>query len=300
LTKSLLANIERRILMSIETIGVLGAGIMGSGVAQVAAQAGFRVVMRDIEDRFVEHGLKTIDKFLSKSVEKGKMTLDEKKAVMERINGTTRMEDLKNVDFVVEVATESMDVKRKVFMELEELTRKDVILSTNTSSMSITKIGTATQRPDKVVGMHFFNPVPLMKLVEIVRGMKTSDETVAIAKDLSGRLGKEYVEVKIDTPGFLSTRLVHAHFMEAISLYERGIASKEDIDKTARLALNYPMGPFELMDFGGLDLALHVQKYLSEELPKEQRWDVPNVLKNMVTAELLGRKTGQGWYDYSK
>jgi 3-hydroxybutyryl-CoA dehydrogenase len=285
--------------MGIETIGIVGAGIMGNGIANIAAQAGLSVVLRDIEERFVENGLKNIDKFFSKSVDKGKMTADQKTTAMGRIHGTTSMEDLKNVDYVVEVATESMDVKKLIFEELDELTRKDVILSTNTSSMSITKIGNATHRPEKVLGMHFFNPVPLMRLVEIVRGMKTSDETVTISRDLTKKLGKECVEVMIDSPGFLSTRLIHAHFMEAINLYERGIASKEDIDKTARLALNYPMGPFELMDFGGLDLALHVQKYLADELPKEQRWDVPNILKNKVAAGLLGRKTGKGWYDYS-
>jgi len=286
--------------MDIKTIGVLGAGVMGNGIAQVAAQAGYNVVMRDIEDRFVEGGMKNIDRFLSKSVEKGKMTADEKGAIMGRIKGTTRMEDLKDVDFVVEVVLEVMDIKKKVFKELDELTRKDVILSSNTSSMSITEIATATNRPERVVGMHFFNPVPLMKLVEVIRGFKTNDETVAVTMDLSKKMGKEPVEVKVDIAGFLVNRLMVPHFVEAIRLYEAGIASKEDIDKAAKLGLNYPMGPFELMDLTGLDINLHVMDYFYEALNKELKWVSPLPLRNLVKAGLLGRKTGKGWYDYTK
>lgn len=286
--------------MEIKTIGVLGAGVMGNGIAQVAAQAGYNVIMRDIEDRFVEGGLKNIDKFLSKTVEKGKMTPEQKNEIMGRIKGTTDMSLMKDADFVVEVVVEIMDVKKKVFAELDEITRKDVILSTNTSSMSITEIATATKRPDKVVGMHFFNPVPLMRLVEVIRGMQTSDETVAVTMDLSRKFGKEPVEVKVDIPGFLVNRLMVPHFIEAIKLYEQGIASKEDIDKAAKLGLNYPMGPFELMDLTGLDINLHVQQYFYDNLPKELKWDPPLTLKNLVKAGILGRKTGKGWYDYSK
>ena len=171
--------------MEIKTIGVLGAGVMGNGIAQVAAMAGYNVVMRDIEDRFVEGGLKNIDKFLAKSVEKGKMTADQKSGIMGKIKGTTKMEDLKDVDYVVEVVLEVMDVKKKVFAELDALTRPEVILASNTSSMSLTEMATAVKRPDKVVGLHFFNPVPLMRLVEVIRGMRTSDETVAVSMDLA-------------------------------------------------------------------------------------------------------------------
>jgi 3-hydroxybutyryl-CoA dehydrogenase len=286
--------------MEIKTIGVLGAGVMGNGIAQVAAQAGYNVILRDIEDRFVEGGIKNIDKFLGKTVEKGKMTADDKNAIMGRIKGTTKIADLKDVDFVIEVIIEVMDVKKKVFAELDEVTRPDVILSTNTSSMSITEIATATKRPDKVVGLHFFNPVPLMKLVEVIRGMRTSNETIATALDLARKVGKEPVEVKVDVPGFLVNRLMIASSIEAIKLWEQGIASKEDIDKAAKLGLNYPMGPFELMDLTGLDINYHVMDYFHKELPNELKWDPPLAIKNMVKAGLLGRKTGKGWYDYNK
>jgi 3-hydroxybutyryl-CoA dehydrogenase len=286
--------------MEIKTIGVLGAGVMGNGIAQVAATAGYNVIMRDIEDRFVEGGIKNIDKFMAKSVEKGKMTAEQKSGIMGRIKGTTKMEDLKDVDYVVEVVLEVMDVKKKVFAELDALTRPEVILASNTSSMSLTEMATAVKRPEKVVGLHFFNPVPLMRLVEVIRGMRTSDETVAVSMDLAKKLGKEPVEVKMDIPGFLVNRLMIPHFVEAIQLYEKGIASKEDIDKAAKLGLNYPMGPFELMDLTGNDIGLAVAQYFHDNLPKELKWDPPLVWENMVKSGLLGRKTGKGWYDYNK
>jgi 3-hydroxybutyryl-CoA dehydrogenase len=286
--------------MEIKTIGVLGAGAMGNGIAQVAAQAGYNVIMRDIEDRFVQGGLKNIDKFLSKSVEKGKMTADQKNGIMGKIKGTTDMGAMKDADLVIEVIIEVMDVKKKVFAELDEITKPGVILASNTSSMSITEIASATKRPEKVVGMHFFNPVPLMKLVEVIRGMRTDDETTAVAMDIAKKLGKEPVEVKVDVPGFLANRLMIAVAIEAIKLYEQGFASKEDIDKAAKLGLNYPMGPFELMDLTGIDINYHVMDYFYKELPKELKWDPPLFIKNMVKAGLLGRKTGKGWYDYSK
>lgn len=286
--------------MDIKTIGVLGAGVMGNGIVQVCAQAGYNVIMRDIEDRFVEGGMKNIDKFLSKTVEKGKMTADDKNKIMGRIKGTTKMADLKDVDFVVEVVIEVMDVKKKVFAELDEVTKPNVILSSNTSSMSLTEIAAATKRPDKVVGMHFFNPVPLMKLVEVIRGMRTSDETIKTTLELTKKLGKEPVEVKVDVPGFLVNRIMMANAIEAIKLYEQGIASKEDIDKAVKLGLNYPMGPFELMDLTGLDINYHVMDYFHKELPKELKWDPPLAIKNLVKAGLLGKKTGKGWYDHSK
>ncbi len=286
--------------MEIKTIGVLGAGAMGNGIAQIAAQAGYNVIMRDIEDRFVQGGIKNIDKFLSKSVEKGKMSADQKNGIMGKITGTTDMGAMKDADYVIEVIIEVMDVKKKVFAELDEITKPGVILASNTSSMSITEIASATKRPEKVVGMHFFNPVPLMKLVEVIRGMRTDDETTAVAIDLSKKLGKEPVEVKVDVPGFLANRLMIAVAIEAIKLYEQGFASKEDIDKAAKLGLNYPMGPFELMDLTGIDINYHVMDYFYKELPKELKWDPPLFIKNMVKAGLLGRKTGKGWYDYSK
>jgi len=284
--------------MEIKKIGVLGAGLMGRGIAQVAAQAGFEVIMRDIEDRFVEAGLSAIDSFLTVSVEKKKMTEEQKKEVTGRIKGTTKMEDLKDVDFVIEAVSENMALKKEVFSTLDKITRGEVILATNTSSLSITDIATATKRPDKVVGMHFFNPVPLMKLVEIIRGYHTSDETVAITADLSKKFGKETVEVRKDVPGFLVNRLLIPHFLEAISLYEKGIGSKEDIDKAAKLGLNYPMGPFELMDLLGNDTTYAIIEYFFNNLDKELKWSIPYSLRSLVQAGRYGKKTKAGWYDY--
>jgi len=284
--------------MDVKVIGVLGAGTMGNGIAQVAAQAGYQVIMRDIEDRFVDNGPKAIEKFLSKSVEKGKMTEEQKKGVTGRIKGTIRMEDLKNADLVIEAVFEDLGIKKDLFKQLDELTRKEVILTSNTSSMSITEIAVATRRPEKVAGMHFFNPAPLMKLVEVIRGFHTNDETVRAVMEVTKKMGKEPVEVKKDTPGFIVNRLMIPHFVEAIRMLEEGIATTEDIDKAIKLGLNYPMGPFELMDLTGIDIAHHVTEYFYKELNKESKWSVPPLMKSMVRAGRLGRKTGGGWYKY--
>jgi 3-hydroxybutyryl-CoA dehydrogenase len=286
--------------MEIRKIGVVGAGTMGNGIAQVAAQIGCEVVMRDIEDSFVERGIKSIDKFLAKSVEKGKLTADEKSKVMARIKGTTKMADLKDADFVVEAVIENLDLKRSVFKELDALCRPEVILSTNTSSMSVTEIAAATKRPDKVCGVHFFNPVPIMKLVEIIRGYSTSDETMATATALAKKMGKITVEVKKDSAGFIVNRCMIPHMIEAIKIVEEGIASIADVDTAVKNGLNYPMGPFELMDLTGIDIAYFVNEYLFKELNKELKWASPNLLKTMIRANRLGRKTGGGWYDYGK
>lgn len=282
--------------MDIKKIGVVGAGTMGNGIAQVAAQIGCDVVMRDIEMRFVEGGMKNIDRFLSKSVEKGKMDIKEKENIMGRIKGTLDMADLKDVDFVVEAVIEDLDLKKSVFKELDELCRPEVILATNTSSMSITEIAASTKRPDKVCGMHFFNPVPLMRLVEIIRGYSTSDETIKITTELSQKMGKTTIEVKKDSPGFVVNRIMIPHILEAIKIVEEGIASIEDVDKAVKNGLNYPMGPFELMDLTGIDVANFVSDYLYKELNKENKWVAPNLLKTMVRAGNLGKKVGKGWY----
>jgi len=282
--------------MEIKKIGVVGAGAMGNGIAQVAAQIGCDVVMRDIEMKFVEGGMKKIEGFLSRSVEKGKMDSKEKDTIIGRIRGTTDMDDLKEVDFVVEAVLEDMDLKKRVFKELDELCRPDVILATNTSSMSITEIGASTKRPDKVCGMHFFNPVPLMRLVEIIRGYSTTDETIQTTTELAQKMGKVTVEVKKDSPGFIVNRILIPHFLEAVKIVEEGIASIEDVDKAVKNGLNYPMGPFELMDLTGIDIAYFVSEYFYKELNKENKWVAPNLMKTMVRAGKLGKKTGGGWY----
>jgi 3-hydroxybutyryl-CoA dehydrogenase len=286
--------------MEIKKIGVLGAGAMGNGIAQICAQAGYTVIMRDIADEFVERGLKTIEGFLSKSVEKGKITEDDKKKTLDKITGTTKVADLKDVDFAIEAVLEDLELKKQVFQEMDNLTRPEVILATNTSSMSITEIGAATKRPDKVVGMHFFNPVPMMKLVEVIMGMNTSDETVTVTKELSEKLGKMPVIVKKDVPGFIVNRLMIIQLMEAIRLYEEGVASIEDIDTSVKGGLNHPMGPFELMDLTGLDINYHVNEYFHRELNQELKHVTPITLKNMIRAGKLGRKTKEGWYKYDK
>ncbi|CAO0824505.1 3-hydroxybutyryl-CoA dehydrogenase [Desulfarculales bacterium] len=287
-------------MSEIKTIGVVGAGTMGNGIAQLAAQMGASVIMRDIKDEFVQRGLKAIDKFLSKGVERGKVTPEQKDGVLGRITGTTDMGALAKCDFIVEAVIEDLDLKKQVFSELSSICPAHTILATNTSSMSITLIAAATKRQDKVVGMHFFNPVPLMKLVEVIRGFGTSDETVQITTALAQKMGKETVEVKVDSPGFIVNRLMIPHMIEAIKLLEEGVASREDIDKALKLGLNYPMGPFELMDFTGIDICKFVADYFYQELNKELKWASPTTLKNQVRSGLLGRKTGKGWYDYSK
>jgi 3-hydroxybutyryl-CoA dehydrogenase len=286
--------------MEIKKIGVLGAGAMGNGIAQVCAQTGYDVIMRDIADEFVQRGIKTIEGFLAKGVEKGKLSEDDKKKTMGRIKGTTKLDDLKDVDFVIEAVLEDMALKKQVFQEMDTLTRPEVILATNTSSMSITEIGAATKRPDKVVGMHFFNPVPLMKLVEVIKGMDTSEETSTATLALTEKLGKMPVLVKKDVAGFIVNRLMILQLMEAIRIYEEGIASIEDIDKAVKAGLNHPMGPFELMDLTGLDINYHVNEYFHHELNMELKHVTPYSLKAKVLANKLGRKTKEGWYKYDK
>ncbi|WJE54487.1 3-hydroxyacyl-CoA dehydrogenase family protein [Bacillus cereus] len=285
--------------MSISTVGIVGAGTMGSGIANLAAMSGFNVILRDVEDQYLQNALVRIEKFMDKSVVKGKMTVEQKAEVMERITVTTDLEDMKDVDIVIEAIIEDLELKKEVFSKLDKIVPKNVILTTNTSSMSITAIAEATKRPERVAGMHFFNPAQIMKLVEVVRGYKTSDETVGEIKAFSNKLKKETVEVKKDTPGFIVNRIMIPQFIEAIKLLEEGVASPEDIDKAVTLGLNYPMGPFALQDYAGVDIGLHVMEYFYEEF-KDNRFAPPLLLKLLVRAGRLGKKTGAGFYDYDK
>jgi len=284
--------------MDVKNVAVIGVGLMGNGIAQVAAQAGFQVVMRDIDERFVQGGLGAIDRFLGRSVEKQKIKESEKQAIMSRIRGTVSMEEMADVDFVIEAVLEDLELKKGVFAELDRLCRPEVIFTSNTSSMSITEIAAASGRPERVAGMHFFNPAPLMRLVEVIRGFQTSDETLQVVTDIATKMGKETVQVKKDSPGFIVNRVMMPHVIEAIRLVEEGVASMEDVDKAVRLGLNYPMGPFELMDLTGIDIASHVTEYLFRELNKENKWVAPQLLKSMIRTNRLGRKTKAGWYDY--
>lgn len=283
--------------MTIQTIGVVGAGSMGTGIANLAAINGFNVVLRDIEERFLESALNRMSKFMDKSVTRGKLTEEQKQEALSRIQTTTRLEDFKDVDLVIEAVIEDLNLKKEVFSALDKIVREGVILTTNTSSMSITEIAAATNRPELVAGMHFFNPAQIMKLVEVVRGYKTSDETVQQLKAVSKKLSKEPVEVKKDSPGFIVNRIMLPQFIEAIRLVQEGVASYEDIDKAVKLGLNYPMGPFELQDFAGVDIGYHVMEYFKEEF-SENYYAPPLLLKQIVKAGRLGKKTGAGFYDY--
>lgn len=285
--------------MNMKTVGVVGAGAMGSGIANQAAICGFNVILRDIKEEYLNAALNRMDKFMSKSVEKGKLTEEQKVQALDRIQLTTNLEDLKEADIVIEAVPENLDLKKEIFSKLDEVVPEHVILATNTSSMSITVIASSTNRPDRVAGMHFFNPAQIMKLVEVVRGFKTSDVTVEELKTFSKALNKEPVEVKKDTPGFIVNRIMTPQFIEAIKLLEEGVASAEDIDKAVTLGLNYPMGPFTLQDYAGVDIGYHVMEYFKNEF-NDSRFAPPLLLKQLVNAGRLGRKTGAGFYDYSK
>ncbi|GIN90494.1 3-hydroxybutyryl-CoA dehydrogenase [Siminovitchia terrae] len=285
--------------MSIQTIGVVGAGSMGAGIANLAAMNGFDVILRDIEDRFLDKALSRIDRFMSKSVERGKLTEEQKQAALSHIKTTKNLEDFKEADVVIEAVIEDMELKKEVFSQLDEIVGEDVILATNTSSMSITEIASATKRPERVAGMHFFNPAQLMKLVEVVRGYGTSDETVEELKALSGRLNKEVVEVKKDSPGFIVNRIMIPQFIEAIRLLEEGVATAEDIDKAVKFGLNYPMGPFELQDYAGVDIGFYVMEYFEKEF-NDARFAPPLLMKQMMRAGRHGKKMGAGFYNYDK
>ncbi|MHB1405087.1 MAG: 3-hydroxyacyl-CoA dehydrogenase family protein [Desulfitobacteriaceae bacterium] len=283
--------------MSIKTIGVVGAGAMGTGIAHVAATAGYEVILRDIDMAFVDRSVANMDKLMAKSVEKGKMTEEARQATLARIKKTTVLEDMAAADFIIEAVVEKMELKKEVFQTLNKVCRPEVIVGTNTSSMSITEIAAASGRPDQVCGMHFFNPAQVMRLVEIIRGMQTSDATVSVATDLARAFGKTTVEVKKDSPGFIVNRLMIPQMVEAARLLQEGVASIEDIDTAVKLGLNYPMGPFELMDFTGIDIHYFVMEYFADEF-RDNQYAAPQIIKQMVRANKLGRKNGNGFYQY--
>ena len=279
-----------------EIIGVVGAGTMGNGIAQVAARAGYKVVMRDVRDEFLERGINAIDKSLQRDVDKERLSEAEKKAILGRIESTTELSDLRAASFVVEAVNEDLAVKTELFKSLDQITPPGAILASNTSSISITKLGAATARPDKVIGMHFMNPVPVMKLVEVIRGMATSDETYERVRALSEKLGKTALDCQ-DSPGFVSNRVLMPMINEAIFTLYEGVATRESIDGIMKLGMNHPMGPLTLADFIGLDVCLAIMNVLHEGLGDSKYRPCP-LLKRYVDAGWLGRKSGRGFYEY--
>ncbi|WP_281180644.1 3-hydroxyacyl-CoA dehydrogenase family protein [Alicyclobacillus kakegawensis] len=278
-------------------LGVVGGGTMGSGIAQLAASKGLDVVLWDITEELATNALQRIRASVNRSVEKGRLTVEEGKETLDRIHVTSTLESISGADMVIEAIIEDPSAKQDMFSKLDQVLHPNAIIASNTSGISITLLGRATSRPDKVVGIHFFNPAPVMRLVEVVRGYHSSDESVCRAVDLAEQLGKTPVVVKKDTPGFIVNRIMTVQFIEAIRLVEEGVASIEDIDKAVTLGLNYPMGPFALQDMGGLDVGLSVMDYFYEEF-KDDRYAAPQSLRRLVRAGRLGRKTGAGWYEY--
>jgi len=283
--------------MEIKKVGVLGCGLMGSGIAQVCAQSGYQVVVSEINDELLNKGLASINSALTKSVEKGKLSQKDKDTVLSRIKGTTNTNDFSDCDLVMEAVIENMELKKKVFAEIDKICPKQAILATHTSCLPIIDMAMVTTRADKVLGLHFFNPVPVMQLMEVVKTIATSDDTLEIGKAFGKSLGKTVV-VAQDTPGFIVNRLLMPFLLNAIRMLEAGVATRDDIDTAINLGLNYPMGPLALSDLIGLDTVFFIVNSIYQEL-KDPQYAPPPLLKKMIAAGWLGRKTGKGFYEYN-
>ena len=284
--------------MEIKKVGICGCGLMGSGIAEIASKAGLDVIIREVNDDFLKKGMGRIDKSLSRAVSKGKLDEAGKKAVLDKIKGTTSINDLADCDIIIEAIIENLGEKISLYKELDSIAKKDAIFASNTSSLSITEMGASTNRADKFCGLHFFNPVPVMKLVEVVKTVATSDAAFEAAKAFGEKLGKVVVSCS-DSPGFVVNRLLVPYLLDAIRTLEAGVASKEDIDNGMKLGCGHPMGPLELTDFVGLDTTYYIAEILFDEF-KDHHYASPPLLKAMVKAGYLGRKAGRGFYDYAK
>jgi 3-hydroxybutyryl-CoA dehydrogenase len=283
--------------MDIRMVGVVGAGLMGSGIVEQAARCGYCVVMREIDDDALTAGKARIDRSMARAVERGKITAEERDAVLGRIVGTTALNGMADCELVIEAIVENLDMKKDVFRELDRITRPEAILASNTSSVSITALAAVTSKPDRVAGAHFFNPVPVMKLVELVRALQTSDETIEQLRAFGASMGKNVV-VAQDTPGFIVNYLLVPYLLDAVRMVERGLATKEDIDTGITLGLNHPMGPLTLLDYVGIDTTLYIADVMYEEI-RDPKYAAPPLLRKMVNAGYFGRKNGRGFYDYS-
>ena len=284
--------------MKIRKVGVLGCGLMGSGIAEVAARAGYETVVREVSQEVVDKGLQKIQGSLGKAVEKGKLDAADRDATIARLSGVVSLDDLADCDFVIEAIVENLDEKKKTFTALDEVVKKEAIFASNTSSLTITQMAMFTRRPDQFVGLHFFNPVPVMKLVEVVRTILTSDEAFDRAFEFARSLGKEPIACR-DNSGFVVNRLLVPYLLDAIRALEEGVGSVEDIDKGMQLGCGYPMGPFTLLDFVGLDTTYYIANIMFDEY-REKRFAPPPLLKQMVQAGRLGKKSGRGFYEYGK
>jgi 3-hydroxybutyryl-CoA dehydrogenase len=284
--------------MAIKTVGVLGCGLMGAGVAQVCAQAGYRTIVREVDEPTLQKGLGRIRRFLEAGIEKGKVTPEERDRTLAHLTGSTTFGGLRECDLVIEAIVENLEAKREAYAELETCMAEHAILASNTSSLCITELAAATKRPDRFLGLHFFNPVPLMKLVEVIRALPTSDETYRTAYAFVQSLGKEPITAP-DRPGFIVNRLLVPYLLAAVRAYENGLGTLEDIDKGMQLGCGHPMGPFTLLDFVGLDTTYYIGNIMFEEF-RDPSYAPPPLLKRMVLAGRLGRKSGRGFYDYGE